>query len=116
MAAPAPDIAGLVQAIIQAANAAAAANQPPPPPPPAPVAPTPFALLPGMSNNNPLDYNKSADMKLFKSAIVGFEPKFDLKEGNLHVFLSKLKEHARIYNCKAFWKYQTRQLQQSTGI
>ena len=100
MAAPQPpDLAGLIDAIIAAANAAAANNPPPPPIPPAPpVIPTPFALVPGAVTNAPLDFNKQSEAKLFHRGSQGLEPKFDLKEGNLHIFLAKLKEHARIYN------------------
>ena len=94
-----PDLAGLIDAIIAAANAAAANNPPPPPIPPAPPAiPTPFALVPGAVTNAPLDFNKQSEAKLFHRGSQGLEPKFDLKEGNLHIFLAKLKEHARIYN------------------
>jgi hypothetical protein len=88
-----PDFAAFIQAMIDAANAAAANQQPPP----APVPPA-FALVPGMVNNDPLDFNKASDVKLFNREIQGIEPKFDLKEGNLHVFLTKLKEHIRINN------------------
>ena len=72
---PGPDFAGLIiQAIIQAANAAAAANPPQQPPPPVPIVPPAFALLPGMTNDNPLDINKEADVKLFNRGIQGIEP------------------------------------------
>jgi hypothetical protein len=91
-----PDYAALIDALIGAANAAAAAV------PPVPVAPPParpaFALPPGMTTNEPIDYSTTQGLKLFNQAIKGIEPKFDLKEGNLNTFLSKLKEHARIFN------------------
>jgi hypothetical protein len=92
-----PDFAGLVQAMINAANAAAdaAGLQAPPAPPAAPV---PFALVPGMLNDLPLNFEKASDVKLFNKGIQGVEPKFDMKEENLHVFLAKLKEHVRIHN------------------
>jgi hypothetical protein len=40
-------------------------------------------------------------MKLFNKGIIGSDTKFDLKEGNLHVFLNKFWEHARIFNWDA---------------
>jgi hypothetical protein len=97
-----PDYAELIEALIQAANAAAR-NVPPPPAPVAPVIvpPAPFALVPGQANNDPLDYSKAADVKLFHRAIKGIEPKFDLKENSLQVFLAKVKEQARIFNWAA---------------
>jgi hypothetical protein len=90
---PDPDYAGLINALIAAANAAN--NRNPQAPPPAIV---PFALVPGQSNNQTLDFNKPADIKLFNRATKPLDPKFDLKEGNLYVFLSKVREQARIYN------------------
>jgi hypothetical protein len=100
MANPNQDYADLIEALIQAANAAAARNVPPPAPiiPPVVVPPNPFALVPGQANDDPLDYSKPGDVKLFHRAIKGLEPKFDLKESSLQVFLSKVKEQARIFN------------------
>jgi hypothetical protein len=98
-AAQPPNYAGLIEALINAANTAV--NARPQIPDPDPPAPAVFALLPGMSNGQPLDYNKTADMKLFNKGIAGMESKFDLKEGNLHVFLNKFREHARIFNWSA---------------
>ena len=51
-----PQINGLIQAFINAANAAAAAH-PPPGPVVAPAAAA-FALLPGKASNDPLDFTK----------------------------------------------------------
>jgi hypothetical protein len=97
-------IADMIQAIINAANAAgiAAAQNAAPQPPvgvAAPVVPPPFALLPGMANADvALDFTKSNDIKLFNRAIEGNSTKFDLKEDNLMVFIECIKERCRIYN------------------
>jgi hypothetical protein len=98
MAQQAPDVDALIQAIIAAANAAAAAAVPVaiPAPPAAPAAP--FALLPGAAYNAPLDYSKSGELKMFRSATTGMDDKFDLKEDHLRVFLSSIKEHVRTYD------------------
>jgi hypothetical protein len=98
-----PNYAGLIAALINAANTAANARPPVQPDPDLP-APAVFALLPGMSNGLPLDYNKTADMKLFNKGISGMDTKFDLKEGNLHVFLNKFREHAKIFNWDSILK------------
>lgn len=89
----------LIQAVINAANTAAAANAATaaaavPPVPPA----DPFALLPGNARQQPLNYNKSEDMKIFNKAIAGADDKFDLKEANLRTFLDVIKEKARIFD------------------
>ena len=90
-------IDGLIQAIINAANTAAAAN-PHPGPAVAPAAPAPFALYPGRANNSPLDYNKIPDSKTFSRSTAGLDIKFDIKDGNLTVFLESVKERAMIYD------------------
>jgi hypothetical protein len=98
MAQPAPDVDQLIQAVIAAANAAALAAGPPAPPVNVPPAqPAPFALLPGAAYNAPLDFSKSNELKIFRSATLGMTDKLVLKEQQLRVFLSNLKEHIRIY-------------------
>jgi hypothetical protein len=67
--------------------------------PPVPVIPVPpaFALLPGSSAVNPLTFTTSEDMKIYNAATKGLEKKFDLKEDNLHLFLTEVKERARTF-------------------
>jgi hypothetical protein len=76
-----------------AAAGAGAAIAPVPPAPPVPA----FALLPGSTTVNPLDFSKIQDMKVYTAATTGLEKKFDLKEGNLHLFLTEVKERVRTY-------------------
>lgn len=83
------DINNLAQAILNAVNAANIAP---------PQQPGPFALVPGMNNQQPLDFNKGEDTKFFNKAITAAEDKFDLKEDNLRSFLDVVQERARIYN------------------
>lgn len=102
MAVPAFDAQAFMAAIITAANAAAqtqvalaaAAG-------PAPVVARPFARLPGMQNNLPLDYKKPEDYKVFLKSSEGFVEKFDLKDDKLGMFLAKIKDRADIYNWNA---------------
>jgi hypothetical protein len=94
-----PDVDQLIQAVILAANAAAAAAGPPAAiAPPVPVPPAPFALLPGAAFNNPLDFSKAGELKMFRSATAGMVDKFNLKEEHMRVFLGNIKEHVRTYN------------------
>jgi hypothetical protein len=99
------EINGLITAIIAAANAqAAAANaqaaaQPPPPPAPPVQAnvQNPFALLPGAADTGALDFTKSEAIKLFNKAITPLDPKYNLSEGKLRIFLEQVRERGRIY-------------------
>jgi hypothetical protein len=89
---PDPDYAGLIEALIRAAN-----NRPvPEPPAPRPPPVVPFALVLGKTNEEPLDYNTATGIKFFYRAIKPLEPKFDLKEESLQVFLARVKEQARV--------------------
>lgn len=89
------DINNLANAIMNAVTAAQAANAANAAPP---QQPTPFALVPGMSHQQPLDFTKGEDIKFFNKAIAPADNKFDLKEENLRAFLDVFQEHARIYN------------------
>ena len=75
---------------------AAQAAQNPPAPPLAPV--VPFALLPGASNRNALDYSRREDMAMFTRAIEPIETKFGLNEEGMRTFLEQVRERARIYS------------------
>jgi hypothetical protein len=59
-----------------------------------------FAAWPGLANTRVLDYNLSSDLKFFNKATESLSTKFDLKSGNIKVFLECVKERARIYNWK----------------
>lgn len=84
------NISDLVQAIIDATNAAAAAVPPP--------VVRPFALLPGLQNLLPIDFQTEAGMKIFNKATTGMVEKFDLKEGKLRTFLNTVKDRVNIWN------------------
>jgi hypothetical protein len=96
IAAQPPDLANLVQAIINAANANTAAVTPPVAPVPPPLAP--YALVPGDAFNTHLDYSSANGMKIFRSAARGMDDKFDRKDDHLRVFLENFKEHVQTYN------------------
>jgi hypothetical protein len=86
-------------AIINAANAAAtAAAATANAAGPAPVVARPFARLPGMQNNLPLDYQKPEDYKIFLKSSEGFLDKFEVKDDKLGMFLAKIKDRSDIYN------------------
>ena len=59
---------------------------------------TPFALLPGSSNTNSLDWTKAEAMKLFHKAVTSLDSKFSLIEETLRTFLQQVRERSRIYN------------------
>jgi hypothetical protein len=61
-----------------------------------PAAPA-FSLLPGANNVAPLDFTKQQDMKVYIASTKGLEKKFNLKEDNLHLFLTEVKERVRTY-------------------
>jgi hypothetical protein len=81
-------------ALTAAAAALPAAAAAPPPVVPVPPA---FALLPGSAAINPLTFTTSEDMKIYNAATKGLEKKFDLKENNLHLFLTEVKERVRTF-------------------
>ena len=57
-----------------------------------------FALLPGASNTNSLDWTKAEAMKLFNKAVASLDSKFSLIEDTLRTFIEQVRERARIYN------------------
>jgi hypothetical protein len=91
-------IAAAAAATAAATAAAAAAGAAPAAIPIAPAPPVPaFALLPGSTTVNPLDFSKTQDMKVYIAATTGLDKKFDLKEDSLHLFLTEVKERVRTY-------------------
>jgi hypothetical protein len=89
----------VIQAIIQAANAATA-NAAAAAAAAAPAAAV-IAAWPGGANNNALDYNVAADLKVFNRSIEALPTKFDLKADKLKVFLECVKERALIFDWSA---------------
>jgi hypothetical protein len=85
------------QAATAAIQAAVAAIPAAPAIPAGVPAPLPFALLPGSATVNPLTFSKNEDLKIYNAATKGLEKKFDLKEDNLHLFLTEVKERVRTY-------------------
>jgi hypothetical protein len=94
------EVNDLINAIIAAATAnaqaahaqAAAVNQPAQQPAPQ------FARFPGAAGAGALDFNKSESIKLFNKAIGPVEPKFDLDESKLRIFVDQVRQRAKIYN------------------
>jgi hypothetical protein len=87
------------QAATAAMTAAAAAMPVAPVAPVVPVPPVPpaFSLLPGSAALQPLTFTTAEDMKIYNAATKGLETKFDMKEDNLHLFLTEVKERVRTF-------------------
>jgi hypothetical protein len=64
------------------------------PPPPNPVQ---FALFPGATGAGVLDFTKSESIKLFAKATAAIEPKYDLDEGKLRIFIDQIRQRGKIY-------------------
>ena len=54
----------------------------------------PFALAPGLVDNNPIDYSTSEGAKLFKAATAALKDEFDCSTSNLKTFLSSIGDRS----------------------
>jgi hypothetical protein len=67
-------------------------------PPPAQLAnPAPFALFPGAAGIGVLDFTKSESLKLFAKATAPIDPKYNLEEGKLRIFIDQIRQRGKIY-------------------
>jgi hypothetical protein len=57
-----------------------------------------FARFPGAASAGALDFSKSESIKLFNKATAPVEPKYDLDEGKLRIFVDQVRQRAKIYN------------------
>jgi hypothetical protein len=68
---------------------------------PAPIAPmpnpAPFALFPGAAGVGVLDFTKSESLKLFTKATASIDPKYNLEEGKLRIFIDQVRQRGKIY-------------------
>jgi hypothetical protein len=56
-----------------------------------------FSRYPAAFNQGILDYAQESDRKVFCNAVKGIDTPYDLKTGNVRVFLETVKEHATIH-------------------
>ena len=106
-------MAAQIQLLIDLANAQAAASTaaaanvaaiaaaagPLPPNIAQPVAPIPYAFLPGMAITTLLDYSVAGKGgKIYSATTEALKTPFDLTSENLQVFLEKVSERASVYN------------------
>jgi hypothetical protein len=54
-------------------------------------------FFPGAAGAGVLDFTKSESLKLFTKATAPIEPKYDLEEGKLRVFIDQIRQRGKIY-------------------